>query len=54
LAQAAKHGSQAIEAMKVCQVGEPAVLRPAAGKPLPAVEDPEAAFRAAADLAGKL
>jgi len=51
LAQAAKHGSRAIEAMKVCQVGEPADLHPAVSKPLPAVEGP--ALRAAADLASK-
>jgi len=54
LAQAAKPGSPAIEAMKVCQVADPEVLRPAASKPLPAVEGPRAALRAAVDLASKL
>ena len=50
---AVKYGSTAIEAMKVYQVGKPAVLRPAGRRPLPAVEGPGVALRAAADLASK-
>jgi hypothetical protein len=53
LALAAKHSSRAVEVMKVCQVGEPAVLRPATRESPPAVEVPAAALHAAANLAGK-
>ena len=53
LALASRRGSRAIEAMKVCRVPQPAVLRPKAPKSPPPVKVPAGALRAVAGLASE-